>query len=60
MQNIETKQFEPHFQIDQRVIETKKAETRSQLGKLVIATSQNIETEIAKPLTREKENLRHK
>lgn len=60
MQNIETKQFELHFQIDQHVTETKKNETSSQLGKLVIATSQNIETETAKPLTREKENLRDK
>lgn len=58
MQSTETKQLELRFQIYQHVTETKKNETSSQLGKLVIATSQNIETELAKPLTREKEILR--
>lgn len=60
MQIIETKQCELHSQIDQHVAETEKNEASSQLGKLVIATSQNIETEIAKPLTKEKENVRDK
>lgn len=38
----------------------RKNEINSQLGKFVISTRQNIETETAKPLTREKENLRDK
>lgn len=45
-----------HIRIDQHVAETENA-TSSQLGKLVIATSQNIDIKIAKLLTREKENL---
>lgn len=56
MQNIEVKQLELHFKTDQHVTEPKtKNLTSSQLGKLVIATRQNADREISKPLTREKE-----